>query len=587
MVSRHRVYAVAVTFTMVFGLFGYRLIDLQLTPDLALVEGIGHRVRTDDLAAPRGEIVDRWGRTLALSLPASTIVVDPRLVSPDEVPGLVSRLGPLVSTPPAVLTRRLLGDSHFAYIDRQVDPEIGVEIDELDLPGIRLEQEARREHPNGSCSGVSVVGRVDIDHIGISGLEESHNDSLTGVSGQIVREASADGSFTIPGGEQVVRAARPGRDLRLTLDRNVQYQAEQILAEAVDASGGSLGIAVVMVPDTGEVIAAANVLRDPETGLVSCTTTNLSAIWAYEPGSIMKPLTVSGVLEAGQAGPHEEIVLPDQIEIAIEHGRTKRYTDWFAHQQPTYTPAEIVTKSSNIGTITLAERLGADGLYEMLTGFGLGSRTALEFKGEASGILDPLDSHVLELSNVAIGQSVAVTGIQMIQAYNTIANRGMHVDPVLVLDDVGDGEARRVISEDTADAVFAMMRSVVEEGTGRRAQLPGYRVAGKTGTAWQPCEGGVGYLCDGGGRHYTASFAGIISNDLGPELSVIVIIDEPQEITGGGAVAAPVFAEIAGYAVRQLRIPPASGTNTGERVRAMAASAPVDDAEKLEDESDA
>jgi cell division protein FtsI/penicillin-binding protein 2 len=341
------------------------------------------------------------------------------------------------------------------------------------------------------------------------------------------------------------------------------------------------------VPDTGEVIAAANVLRDPETGVVSCTSTNLSAIWAYEPGSIMKPLTVSGVLEAGLAGPHEEIVLPDQIEIAIEHGQTKRYTDWFAHEQATYTPAEIVTRSSNIGTITLAERLGADGLYEMLTGFGLGSRTALEFKGEASGILDPLDSHVLELSNVAIGQSVAVTGIQMIQAYNTIANRGMHVDPVLVIDDVGDGEARRVISEDTADAVFAMMRSVVEEGTGRRAQLPGYRVAGKTGTAWQPCEGGIGYLCADDGRHYTASFAGIISNDLGPELSVIVIIDEPQGITGGGAVAAPVFAEIAAYAVRQLRIPPASGTHTGERVRAMAASAPVDDAEKLEDEGDA
>ncbi len=576
-VSRHRVYAVALCLALVFGLFGYRLVDLQLTPDPALAAGIGNRVRTVELAAPRGDILDRWGRTFALSLPAPTVVVDPRLVAEEQVPHLVARLEPLVSTPPEVLTRRLLSDAHFAYIDRQVDTEIGAEIDYLDLPGVRIEEEARREHPNGNCSGVAVVGRVDIDHIGISGLEESYNESLTGVSGQSVREASADGSLTIPGGEQVVKPARPGTDLRLTLDRNVQYQAEQILADAVDASGGSLGIAIVTVPSTGEIIAAANVLRDPETGLVGCTTTNLSAIWSYEPGSIVKPLTMSGVLEAGLTTPDETIALREVIEIPIEDGQVKRYVDWFAHEQSTYTPTEIITRSSNIGMITLAERLEAAGLYETLTSFGLGAQTALEFKGEASGILDRLDTHVLELSNVAIGQSVAVTGIQMLQAYNTIANGGLHVDPVLVMDDVGESTPRRVIREETADAVFAMMQSVVKKGTGTRAELPGYRVAGKTGTAWQPCDDAPGYLCADGGRHHTASFVGIVANDLGPQLSVIVIVDDPQGSTGGGAVAAPVFAEIAGYAVRQLRIPPASGADGGDRVRATAASALVQD----------
>lgn len=586
MVNRHRVYVVALCFAMVFGLFGYRLVDLQVTPDPALAAGIGHRVRTVELAAPRGEIVDRQGRIFALSLPASTVVVDPRLVAAERVPHLVAQLEPLVSTAPEVLTRRLTSDAHFAYIDRQLDPDVGAQIYDLDLPGLRLEEEARREHPNGSCSGVAVVGRVDIDHIGISGLEESYNESLTGVSGQSVREASADGSITIPGGEQVVKPARPGTDLRLTLDRNVQYQAEQILADAVDGSGGSLGIVIVTLPSTGEIIAAANVLRDPETGVVSCTTTNLSAIWSYEPGSIVKPLTMSGVLEADLTTPDEAIVLPDVIEIPIEDGQVKRYDDWFAHDQSTYTPTEIITKSSNIGTMTLAGRLGPDGLYQTLVDFGLGSRTALGFKGEANGILDSLDSNVLALPTVSVGQGVAVTAVQMIQAYNTIANGGMHVDPILVMDDVGDGVARRVISETTADAVYDMMMSAVQEGTGGRAQLPGYRVAGKTGTAWQPCEDGAGYVCADGGRHYTASFAGIISNDLGPQLSVIVIVDDPQGSTGGGSVAAPVFADIAGYAVRQLRIPPASGTDGGDRVRATAASAVVED-ETVEEDDEA
>ncbi len=583
-VSRPRVYAVTIAFALVIGLFGYRLGDLQITPDPALAQGIGSRFNTDNLEAPRGEIVDRWGRAFALSLPAPTIVVDPRLVPDDEVPAMVAQLGPLVSTPPDVLSQRLLSDSRFAYIDRQVDVEIGARISALDLSGVWIEDEARREHPNGSCSGVSVIGRVDTDHVGISGLEESHNESLTGEDGTEVREASADGTFTIPIGEHAVEAPRPGTDLRLTLDRNIQYKTEEILIDAVESAGGSLGVVLVMVPDTGEVIAAANVTRDPETGIVGCTTTNLSAIWTYEPGSIMKPLTVSGVLDAGLAGPQEPIALPDSVNKTIEDGETKSYVDWFFHDQETYTPAEIITKSSNVGTILLAERLGSEGLYDTLTSFGLGSRTALEFKGEASGILDTLDSHVLELSNVAIGQSVAVTAIQMIQAYNTIANSGLHVDPVLVMDDVGVAAPRRVIGEDTADAVLAMMHSVVTDGTGKLAQIQGYNVAGKTGTAWQPCNDAVGYLCADGGRHYTASFVGIIGNDLGPELSVMVIVDDPQEVTGGGSVAAPVFAEVAGYAVRQLRIPPSSDADSSERARAAPATASMEVA--LENESE-
>ena len=574
-VSRHRVFAMVFVFVGVIGLFGYRLVDLQVTPDPRLSDGFRDRMRMEDIAAPRGEILDRSGRTFALSLPAPTIVADPRLVPADEVPNLVAQLQPFVSTPPDELARRLLRDSAFAFIDRQVDRDIGAHIESLQLGGVQVVEEARREHPNGNCSGISFIGRVDTDHRGISGLEEAYDETLTGEVGKVFREASGFGGASIPNGEVVVDPASPGQDLHLTLDRNVQYQTEQILAEAVEAAGGGLGVAIVMIPDTGEIVAAPSVVRDKETGEVRCTTTNLPVIWTYEPGSISKPLTMAGLLEADLTYPYEPVVLPDIIEIPIEDGDVKRYKDWFAHDQSTYTPIEIISRSSNIGTITLAERLGADGLYETLTSFGLGSRTALEFKGEASGILDPLDSHVLELSNVAIGQSVAVTPLQMMLAYNTLANGGVHVDPVIVAEDVGATGGRRVISEETADAVMAMMESVVAEGTGTRAALAGYDVAGKTGTAWQPCDDAPGYLCAGDTRHYTASFAGIISNDLGPQLSVLVIIDDPQgDSVGGGSVAAPVFADIAEYALRQLRVPPATGTGVGERVRAIPASAP-------------
>ena len=555
-----------------FGMLGYRLADLQLTPDPELQEGLGTRVITQELAAPRGEITDRWERPISHSLPAVTIEANPRVFNAEELPSVVARLSALVDTPPGVLMTRLSRDSAFAYIARQVDEATAEAVRDLEIPGLRFRDETRRTHPNGPCSGLAIVGRTDIDHIGISGLEEAYDSSLTGVPGSVILESSADGESTIPNGEQVIKPAQPGQNVRTTLDRNVQYQTEQILAEAVERVVGQRGIAIVMIPETGEIIAAANVERNSESGVIECTTTNLSAIWTYEPGSIIKPLTMAAVLEANAASPQELLQLPEQLVYNVEGG-TKSYRDYFTHTETYYTPTDVMVLSSNIGTIELATRLGADGLYNAFLEFGLGSRTALKFKGEADGILDPLDSHVLKLSNAAIGQSIAVTGLQMLQGYNTIANGGVHVDPVLLTDDVGVGDRRRVISEETAGSVLRMMAEVVARGTGTRAVVPGYEIAGKTGTSWQPCATG-GYLCDideegNGKRHYSASFAGIISNDHGPQLSIIVIIDDPTtDQYGGGAAAAPAFAEIAGYAVRQLQIAPSTAGPTGERVRA-------------------
>jgi len=570
-VSRRRLLAIAAAFMLVIAAFGHRLYDLQLSPDPALAEGLGQRFRHDEVMAMRGSILDRRGRPLAVSLPVPTIIANPSRVASHEIGAVVDQLAPLVSTSPALLASRLESDKQFAFVDRQVDIEVGDAVEELGIPGIRIDSELRRENSAGDCSGLAVIGRVDIDHQGISGIEEAYDDLLTGVNGKIVREASSDGSITIPEGHEVFQPAVPGSDLQLTLDGNVQYRAERILTDAVSGSRADSGIILASVPATGEVIAAANVTRDTVSGAVACSTTNLAMISTFEPGSVMKPITVASVLDAGLAEPQELLDLPDRLSYAIENNQTKVYADWFTHTQTFYTPTEIVVQSSNIGAITLAGRLGPQRFYERLLSFGFGSKTALDFKGESRGILRPLDNNVLELPAVAIGQSIAVTPIQMLQAYNVIANGGVKVDPVLVVDDIGSGTAQRVVSETAAGQVLEMMRGVVAEGTGTQAAVPGYDVAGKTGTAWQPCGDRGGYDCDGSGaRHYTAAFAGIVSNDAGPALSILVIIDNPRgDRVGGGSVAAPVFAEIAQYAVRQLEVPPqGSSASAQQRVRA-------------------
>lgn len=573
-VGRARLATVAASMVVVTTAFGWRLADLQLTPDPALAGEVGSQVRGVTISAPRGQIVDRYGREIALSLPRPSVVVDPRLVPEPEVASIVAQLAPLLSTDPAVLEERLRKDSAFAYLERQVEQEVGEAVMSLELPGVSLDEEPYREHPIDECSGLAVAGRVDIDQNGISGLEEAYDEHLTGSPGYMIRQTQLGGDVRIPGGSRLIDPVEPGEDLRLTLDRNIQYRAERLLADALTDSGGDLGIAIVSIPTTGEILAMANVVRGSEVSEPRCTTTNLGATWAYEPGSIMKPLTFAGVFEEGAWSVDRSVEVP--MVISIHRGAGLDNHEWiekYMQSDEIHTPAWIMAKSSNNGTITLASELGATGLYETFRAFGLGERTGLDFKGEASGILDELDSHALELSNAAIGQGVAVTPLQMIQAYNTLAAGGMRVPLVLVADEAGATESTYVVSPETARTVLGLMRGVVSEGTGTRAAVPGYVVAGKTGTAWQPCSS-FGYECEGGGYHYTASFAGIVENDLGPALSVLVVIDDPVGETGGGKVAAPVFADLAAYALGQLDVAPTSSAARPEgRVRAQPAMA--------------
>ncbi|MEZ5167901.1 MAG: penicillin-binding protein 2 [Acidimicrobiales bacterium] len=569
------------------GAFGWRLVDLQLTPDDRLASDVGSQVRSERILAPRGEILDRHGREIALSLPRPSIVANPQLLQADDEKAVdvdllgtvVDALAPILSTEPEVIRERLSRDKAFVNLERQVSPEVGEQVKALALPGIYIEEEQSRVHPIGDCSALAVVGRVDLDQKGVSGLEKAYDDRLTGRDGEAVVQTRVGGRVQIPGGSQVVRQMEPGANLSLTLDRNIQYVSERVLVDAVANTQADRGIAIVSDPATGEILAMANVVRDPETGTVECTTTNLGATWSYEPGSTMKAITFSSVFENGAWPEQYPLDIPQNLSIDLGAEGIHTFSDPnIAAASEAHPPTWVLRKSSNNGTILMAREVGPDKLYDTMRSFGLGEVTAVALPGEASGILDRLDSNALELSNAAIGQGVAVSPLQMLVAYNTLANAGLRVDPVVLTDAVGAAEPQRVVSTETAATMMEMLRHVVVDGTGHAAAVPGYVVAGKTGTAWQRCEGEAGYQCADGSRHLTASFAGIISNDQGPALSAIVVIDNPHGgRTGGGDIAAPVFSELASYALRQLRTPPvSSATAPGVRVRASAARPVVD-----------
>ena len=576
-VCPNRLRTLCAVFIIVIGGFGYRLADLQLTPDQALAEPISRTLRTEDLPAQRGSIVDRLGRPLAYSRPAPTIVADPRLISTEQVPYVVGQLASLLDADPEVMARRLTSDSRFVYLDRQVDPEIGDAVMALGLPGVWSYEEPRREHPNGDCTGLSLMGRVDIDHLGISGLEKIHDDTLTGTPGTRAVEVSADRSATIVGGQQVLEPAIPGEDVATTLDRDIQFKAQELIEATVAQFDADLGMAIVTRIDDGSVLAAVGAVVDEETGLARCTSNNLPFTHTFEPGSTMKIVSVAAALESGAVDPYTRIEVPAEKPYPVDDGRVFLLRDTGRYEDREYTTSEILIRSSNVGSSTLAEVAGPDAVWDLMHAFGFGSTSGVDFPGESIGILEPFLSTVA-LPTASYGQGVSLTAAQVIESFNTVANGGVRLPLSLTSAELGTKASERVISEQTSDILMDMMQGVVEHenGTGPNAAVRGYTVSGKTSTAWQPCEGGVAYQCgeddpDGRAHHYTSGFAGIISNDQGPQFSVYVMIDNPKGVKFGNEVAAPAFAEIAAYTARQLQVPQVTSGVTTTAVRAETA----------------
>ena len=539
---------------LVSGGLVWRLVYFQiLDSERYIAHGASQRMKTEKVFAQRGSILDRHGVDLAVSVPRRSLVADARLV---EDPVLTAKaLIQIIGGDLEELEKKLSSGKRFVYLARQVEDRFADAVLSLKLSGVYTQKEQSRVRPDGD-SVLAIVGRTDIDGKGISGLEKSHDTYLAGENGLKIVERGPRGS-TIPGGEYSLEAAENGETIVSTLDRSLQFQAEKILISGVDKAEAKGGLLVAMRPSTGEILASVAVERNRD-GVTQQVSEHRSATWTFEPGSIMKPLTFSAVMDAGAASIDSVRKVEDEI-----HVHDSDFSDWFDHEEAEWSVSEILYRSSNVGTILWAQEIGASLLHNKLQKFGIGRKTELNFPGEANGILLPVEKWSgTSLPTIAIGQGVSVTPLQMLTAYATLANRGLKPAPTLIRS-MGNNvdmafeslktQPERVIESQTADSLVQIIETVVSSGTGRNAQVPGYRVAGKTGTAWKPQLGGYGEEKED--RRYVVSFAGFFPVD-DPEIVALVVVDEPSSnADSGGKAAAPIFADFAKFAARQLRIP--------------------------------
>jgi cell division protein FtsI (penicillin-binding protein 3) len=548
---------VLLAMTLIASGLTYRLVELQLRNAEEFVEiGRQQRFRTVQLAGGRGDILDRNGNSLATSLPSTSFFVDPKFV--EDPIGDAVRLAPVLKMAVEDVRALLGGQGRFAWLIRQTSEAKAAEILALDVPGVFTTSEPDRFQPSGPALARSVIGNVDIDSMGLSGIEKIYDDVLQGQPGELSIEIGRGGP-TIPGQREVSRQPVPGADVVLTIDRSLQFEVERVLTEQVDAMDAQSGVVLVSDPTTGEILAMASVVRNNE-GEVASTSLNMATSWSYEPGSVMKALTFGSIIDAGIANSSSTSIVPDSYELW-----DYTFSDSSPHPTREMTVSEIVTVSSNVGTVRWAEQLGGARLDTYLRDFGFGSPANLGFPGETAGLMIPPDSWGgLATATTALGQGISVTPAQMLAAFNAVGNDGLYVPLQMVREVVrSDGtnevppapKSRQVISPSAAAQVRNMLESAVAVGTGVNAQVDGYRVAGKTGTARKPLENGQGYEDGAGNFRYIATFAGFLPADE-PELSIIVTIDQPTASIYAGHVAAPVFADIASYAVRHLGIAP-------------------------------
>ena len=547
---------VALLGVMLLALVGVvaRLVVLQVGDHRALSEqGLEQRVRPTDLPAERGAIVDRTGVPLAITLEARDVYVDPRYVAdPIGEARTIARILDLKRRKVERLLRT--DDATFVYLARQVDLEVAERLEGEALPGVGFLDVPKRYYPAGPLAP-QVLGFVGVDATGLAGLEFEYEDVLAGTPGTRTVELSADG-LPIANGMEVLRPAVPGRTLVTTLDREVQYLAQEALRRAVKDNHAKGGTVVVMDARSGDVYAMAsypwfdpNDFRDaPHDAIRNRAVTDM-----FEPGSVNKVVTAAAALENHSVGIHELFEVPSWLRVG---GYT--VNDAEPHPIEAMTLGDIVAHSSNIGSAMVAERTGSPELASVLARFGYGTPTGVGFPGEAGGVVPELLSWTdVTRTTISYGQGISMTPLQMAAVYATVANDGIWVQPRLVrgtigqdgvLDATGRPAPRRVLAPPTASMLTRMLASVVELGTGGAAQIPGYQVAGKTGTARK--------LVDGRYVHrYMASFVGFLpASD--PRVVIVVSIDEPSTVYGGVA-AAPAFSEIARHVIQRLAIPAA------------------------------
>jgi len=543
----------------------WRLYDIQVARAERYTEKALHlTARTAYIPARRGDILDRNGDKLATSIEMRKIVANPQQIeNPERAAQLIARI---LDLDERKLAKAFSSQRSYYLVAEKVPIEKAIQIAELRLRGIFLRTDYKRVYPYGSlCSPLLGYLALKTDDqlatdTAQAGIELAYNDLLAGRPGYITGQFDEKGML-IP--ETEVERVDPldGLNLVLTIDREIQYVAEQELKAAIERHQATCGTVIVMDPTNGDILALANYPSyDPNAYFkvkdYGCML-NRAVAMTYEPGSTLKALTVAAALDEGVVAPDTPLYLPEKLKVG-------KHTIGEAHHRAagTYTVTQILEHSYNVGAVRIAQILGAEKLYERLRAFGLGEKTGIDLAREQSGYVPSLEAWApTTFANIPFGQGLTVTPLQMLRAVAAFANDGIMQTPHLMKysEDPSTSNkhfwepdpGRKVVSRQTAEAMTRLLTKVVDEGTGVEARIPGYSVAGKTGTAQMANPEGRGYLRG----HYVASFVGYAPATK-PAFAMIVVIVDPKNGYYGGQVAAPVFREVGKAVLQKLRIPP-------------------------------
>jgi cell division protein FtsI (penicillin-binding protein 3) len=556
-------------FILVFLLLGARLFMLQIKDHTHYAKMSVDQVR-DDLTttALRAGVYDRYGQILAVSRPTSLVIADDLQIK--DPAREAKAMSPIVQLPVGQLTSMLSEKRGYVIVNGSLDLSDGHKLNSLGFPGIVVENSSVRSYPNGSMA-TSVLGGTNAAGAGSAGLEYEFQKLLAGQTG-VTREFVSSSGVSLPSSlSTVVRKAKPGVGLELTLDTSLQFVTERDLARQLAATGGLTGVAVVMDVKTGEILADASLVNtNTKAGVlgpvpawgksvgepgIEQAVNNLAFTQNYEPGSVFKVVTFSAALQDGLITPTTELTVPNSVVVGGRY-----FHDAENHGLEHLSATQVLAQSSNIGTYEIGLRVGESGILAQVQRLGFGQMTTVNFPGESPGLLvDASNWYTSDEVALPIGQVDAVPPIEILDAYNSIANGGVFVEPKLVRGYVyanGSVKAappsatREAISPSVAATMNTMLQQVVLDGTGTNAIIPGYSVAGKTGTATMPYPGRDQLLSG----DYNASFVGFAPANA-PVLSMIVVIERPQTTIYGGAVAAPIFQEVMSYALHHYNIP--------------------------------
>jgi cell division protein FtsI (penicillin-binding protein 3) len=515
----------------------------------------------------RGRILDATGHTLAVDVPAKDLMVYPaRVQDPRQVASYIAqKLGYQLKHKKAFRAEVKLLESRLtvphvvqARVLAQLDPAVAAEIMSAHPPGLFTVDSVRRDYPSGKLAS-QLIGYVDYNNSGAlgSGIEHEYNSVLGGHPGE---QLEVRGPGGVPLSTVTLRRAQQGRDVQLTIDRSIQQKVQSVLDATVSRTGAHTATALVLDPRNGSILAMAtapgydnNTVHDLSTKQFARDTHNMAVEYSYEPGSTFKVVTMGAALTAGIVTPQTQFRIPYAIKVGdrVVHDDAPRPTR-------TFTAAQILQQSSNVGTVTIAELVHKQPLYDWIRRWGFGRRTDIGLPAEAAGAVMPPDKwYSSSIGNIPIGQGISVTPLQMAAMYSGIANGGVMVEPHVV-EKIGGRPApkpvsRRVLSPTVDRTLVNMLKGVVDTaaGTGTRASVPGYTVAGKTGTAQKALPHSLGYST----RNYVASFVGFLPADH-PRVEVLVVVDSPRTNIFGGIVAAPAFQQIATFLTKDLAIPP-------------------------------